>query len=417
MRACDLFCGAGGMSQGLRDSGISVEMGIDNDRQALSVYNMHHTNGTCMDLSDEDAAVDAISALGHLDMLAGSPPCQDFSIAGTKKTGKRASLTVSFARIATRVRTRIILMENVGFMARSSTWEEAKNVLLEGGYSVHCLRVNSACCGVPQVRRRMFIVGALGKDMSILKLLSAGFRVTPAHPPKVKDFLPIDTYYLPGRNVHSYSVHSADKPAPTLRCNCLQRPYPSYMPRHDDAGPVQDAHTLSVSDAAVLASFPKAYFADTKRVLAARLIGNSVPPNVAKEVGRWCKVLFESSDCDMSAPVSYTPSLPRPTRRRGRIDRLVQSGILGEGGSVLESGELAYVSGDSERGDDIVEEVMSVRLSPGTLLRVLPRRNATVAQGHAPVDDLRIHVQGIKQPFRTVKQLKRYLHERETIST
>ena len=69
-----------------------------------------------------------------------------------------AGLTVDFARIAVSLRVRCVLLENVPELLRSQAWAEARDVFVDGGYSLVVLRVNAAACGVAQIRRRVFII-------------------------------------------------------------------------------------------------------------------------------------------------------------------------------------------------------------------------------------------------------------------
>ena len=85
MRACDLFCCAGGFTTGLVGA-FEVVLGIDNDEAALRVYRANHTQSTAvnLDLRDVGGAVARIRAAGHIDLIAASPPCTDFSSAGSR---------------------------------------------------------------------------------------------------------------------------------------------------------------------------------------------------------------------------------------------------------------------------------------------------------------------------------------------
>ena len=132
-KAVDLFCGAGGMTTGLGDAGVHVQLGVDCDDKALSVYTSNHSHKAVhMDLSDVSRAVEHISSFTP-DLLAGSPPCQEYSCAGTRVEGARADLTVSFAYIASRVRARCVLIENVSTMINSTAWGKAREILEHAG--------------------------------------------------------------------------------------------------------------------------------------------------------------------------------------------------------------------------------------------------------------------------------------------
>ena len=84
MDAIDLFSGAGGLSKGLDDAGIEIGLAIDSWEAAVDTYrrNMLHPV-QCMDLLDVDCAIEELKARKP-DLIAGGPPCQDFSSAGKR---------------------------------------------------------------------------------------------------------------------------------------------------------------------------------------------------------------------------------------------------------------------------------------------------------------------------------------------
>ena len=163
MRAVDCFCASGGLTCGLKAAGVDVAMGTDVDRAALKLYRARHAHPAIeLDLSDVSSAVQAIREVGPIDLLAGSPPCTDFSSAGHREERTRvAGLTVDFARIAVSLRVPCVLLENVPELLRSQAWAEARDVLVGGGYSLIVLRVNAAACEVAQIRRRVFVIAML----------------------------------------------------------------------------------------------------------------------------------------------------------------------------------------------------------------------------------------------------------------
>lgn len=107
--------------------------------------------------------------IGPIDLLVGGTPCQSFSVAGQRLglDDPRGNLTLEFARLARRLRTRWIVWENVPGVLSSDGGRDFAAILTafrECGYSV-CYRVLDAQhYGVPQRRRRVFLVGHLGDD-------------------------------------------------------------------------------------------------------------------------------------------------------------------------------------------------------------------------------------------------------------
>jgi DNA (cytosine-5)-methyltransferase 1 len=225
MRACDLFCCSGGLSVGLK-ANFDVVLGIDNDPSALAVYRMHHKKGMELDLGNVERSIKVIRHTGPIQLLAGSPPCTDFSSAGRREErASHAGLTAAFARIAVGLRVPCILIENVPEMLKSHAWREASDVLIKSGYSLIVIRMNSAACGVAQIRRRVFVIGVLNCNEAALRSVQrevAGFNRTPGDVATVRGCLasPADTYWYPARNTHSPCVRSTDDDGTRARRRC-----------------------------------------------------------------------------------------------------------------------------------------------------------------------------------------------------
>lgn len=109
------------------------------------------------------------ASVGPVDLLVGGTPCQSFSVAGQRLglDDPRGNLTLEFARLARRIRAQWIVWENVPGVLSSDGGRDFAAILTafrDCGYSV-CYRVLDAQhYGVPQRRRRVFLVGHLGDD-------------------------------------------------------------------------------------------------------------------------------------------------------------------------------------------------------------------------------------------------------------
>lgn len=104
-----------------------------------------------------------------IDLLIGGTPCQDFSMAGLRAglTGKNGSLAVEFCRILMSKRPRWFIWENVPGVFSSGGGADFHQILMgfqECGYSCAWRVLDSQYFGVPQRRRRVFVVGHLGDD-------------------------------------------------------------------------------------------------------------------------------------------------------------------------------------------------------------------------------------------------------------
>lgn len=175
-KAIELFCGCGGMSTGLLDAGIQVTAGFDHNKASVTTFKYNHeyrgAQGYVADL--EIAPPDEIRAVaqltGGLDLLAGGPPCQPFSIAGKQRglDDKRGNLIFRFATYVKGLRPTAFFFENVPNLYRLNDGILVKDLSseLSGlGYDVHSLVINAADYGVPQMRKRFVMVG-VPKGMS-----------------------------------------------------------------------------------------------------------------------------------------------------------------------------------------------------------------------------------------------------------
>lgn len=103
----------------------------------------------------------------RVDLLCGGFPCQDLSVAGKRAglAGERSGLFFEFARVVSLLSPRWVLLENVPGLLSSNEGDDAAEViatLSELGYGVAWTVLDSQHFGVPQRRRRVFIVGHLG---------------------------------------------------------------------------------------------------------------------------------------------------------------------------------------------------------------------------------------------------------------
>ena len=168
-RAIDLFCGAGGLSQGFIDAGYTVSYALDKDADSIETYKRNHPGVTAECLSIEDLTVEEIAtrAGGKVDVVIGGPSCQTFSTAGRKngwvrKGDPRNDLWKKMLSIVEHLEPGAFLLENVPGMAYWKKGEFGVTVLGEFeklGYKVSKEILLAADYGVPQRRRRLFLVG------------------------------------------------------------------------------------------------------------------------------------------------------------------------------------------------------------------------------------------------------------------
>ncbi|MGQ4493944.1 DNA cytosine methyltransferase [Dermabacteraceae bacterium P13095] len=171
----DLFAGAGGLTEGLREAGFASLYANEIVPQYAKTFQVNHT-GVVVDTADirNISAVEVRKNLGldkgDLDLLAGGPPCQGFSInAPTRsKTDDRNHLFLEFIRFATEFLPKAILIENVPGMISLANGETVSAILTaldRIGYGADVRVLYAPHFGVPQTRWRTIIIGLLGTDI------------------------------------------------------------------------------------------------------------------------------------------------------------------------------------------------------------------------------------------------------------
>jgi len=192
--AVDLFSGAGGLSEGLVQSGHSVIVASDMEQDMCDTYAANHLSTVVVraDLSTSSGRAEVVQSVGSLlkgrtlNLLAGGPPCQGFSLAGKWKRGdSRNSLIHAMIEISDVLAPKHVLIENVlglNWMANGSVIGKVKEQLSNLGYAVDYMVLRSEQFGVPQRRRRVFLIGS--KKRSEIRPLKCWFSPATSRPNK-----------------------------------------------------------------------------------------------------------------------------------------------------------------------------------------------------------------------------------------
>lgn len=287
MKVVDLFCGCGGLSLGFEKAGFDVVAAYDNWEAALHVYNANFNHpAKSLDLADVDICTKEISSFSP-DMIIGGPPCQDFSSAGKRdEDNGRGDLTVHYAEIISKIKPPVFVMENVDRILKTNKLVEAKRLFKEAGYGLSYRVLDASYCGVPQRRKRFFMIGLLGeKDGFLDKDLEKGLSKTPM---TLRDYfgnsLGIEYYYRHPRSYARRGIFSIDEPSPTVRG--VNRPMPDGYEIHTN-DPVQSKEgirPLTTKERSLIQTFPKEYHFEGSKTDIEQMIGNAVPVNLAKYV-------------------------------------------------------------------------------------------------------------------------------------
>lgn len=167
--AIDLFCGAGGLSEGLAQAGFHVLAGNDIDECAGATYEQTHREarflrGPIQNLTPQDFQKASSTKPRQLDILAGGPPCQAYSVYNHQRGmhDERSRLFREYLRIVEALLPKWIIIENVtGILSAGNG--AAVRAILGGlnrlGYAVEYRVLKAEEFGIPQERRRVLFLG------------------------------------------------------------------------------------------------------------------------------------------------------------------------------------------------------------------------------------------------------------------
>ncbi len=322
IEAIDLFAGAGGLSLGLEAAGFSPAVAVEWCPDASATYREHHPHA--MVIQGDVTAVDFKADRGRFDLVAGGPPCQPFSVGGKRLAADDPRNGIpQFLRAVADLRPHAFLMENVPGLAVSTKRPYFHTVLrrLERlGYLTSWRVLEAADYGVPQARRRLFVVGTRGNrrfsfpgpthgPSASRPRAGAGLVVDPQYP-RGRPNTAIVTYARrPSLRPGAYHGHLYNgggrpielcRPAPTLLASMGGNKTPwldtlGVVPEYHAhllaggsprCGEVPGARRITVEEAALLQGFPAGTTFAGRRSSQYRQVGNAVPPALAEEIGR-----------------------------------------------------------------------------------------------------------------------------------
>jgi DNA (cytosine-5)-methyltransferase 1 len=167
--AVSLFAGIGGFDLALQRAGVEVVASVEWDKHAQNILRQRFPETTVLGDIQEVTGEQLIQAGFTPDdgIITGGFPCQDLSVAGKRAglAGKRSGLFWEICRLLDETRTQTVILENVPGLLSSNHGRDMAVVLealVERGYRVGWRVLDAQHFGVPQRRRRVFIVGCLG---------------------------------------------------------------------------------------------------------------------------------------------------------------------------------------------------------------------------------------------------------------
>lgn len=170
----DFFCGAGGLSLGFKSEGFKLSLANDIQKCCIDTYSFNHpeTPSSHIIASDINCVIENVQSLRRfkdIDVVAGGPPCQGFSMANRQRIidDPRNHLYKSYIAAIEKLKPKFVVMENVRGMLNvvDQIYEDFENV----GYSITARLLNAKDFGVPQNRERLIFIGnRIGVDNDMI---------------------------------------------------------------------------------------------------------------------------------------------------------------------------------------------------------------------------------------------------------
>ncbi|EOY5736471.1 DNA cytosine methyltransferase [Enterobacter ludwigii] len=331
IQAVDIFCGAGGLTFGLKKAGIDVSHGIDIDESCRFAIEGNNPQTKFINKSVTELRSSEVSTMfkeGNIRLLAGCAPCQPFSKyrnPNSREDDTKWRLLTEFQRLVSDVQPELVTMENVPQLRTHIVFEEFIIALQSLGYHLWYDVVKCSDYGLPQNRRRLILIGSKLGPISLdqkkvshkvtvkdaigqLPKIDAGEKLEsdPLHcSPKLRDLnLKRIMHSLPGgtwddwpediradcHKKNSGSTYKSvygrmvwDDTSPTITTQC-------YGYGNGRFGHPEQHRAITLREAAILQSFPLNYkflgkgtpFSFQK---LGTMIGNAVPPIIAQVIG------------------------------------------------------------------------------------------------------------------------------------
>lgn len=168
-KCVDLFCGAGGLSEGFRQNGFDILLANDFDTWCEATYKLNHPetkfiSGPIQDITSDQIQSELNIKPGELDCIIGGPPCQAFSVYNHQRGmhDERSGLFREYLRLVAGLLPKYVIVENVPGMNSVEygvAVSEIKQGLKELGYNAEVALLKAEDYGVAQERRRLIFIG------------------------------------------------------------------------------------------------------------------------------------------------------------------------------------------------------------------------------------------------------------------
>lgn len=336
----DIFASAGGLTLGFKQAHVRTVCALEVEEHRVATFARHTPNADIINADIQQ--VDLSGYAGKVELVYGGPPCQPFSSGGRRRASRDArDMIPAFIKAIETLRPAAFFMENVPGLVVGERRAYFRRVLAAYralGFTVAWKIVNAADYGVPQKRRRLFVVGLRGREFVF---------PAPSHGPgqrfphvSVRDVLPPHQIGEPNPSRVFYAKRPDPRPSPYdgHLFNGGGRPIDPNQPCHtilasaggnkthffDDEGLVQEYHRhllaggaprtgtlpgarrLTVAESALIQTFPEGMVFAGPRSAQYHQVGDAVPPKLAAVMGRalvWqLRGMCASSREDLSEP-------------------------------------------------------------------------------------------------------------------
>jgi DNA (cytosine-5)-methyltransferase 1 len=332
----DLFAGAGGLSLGLTAAGFDPVRAVESDVDACATYSELHPRAEL-----DPGPIEGVKfrpLRGAVALLAGGPPCQPFSTGGKQLGAADARDGLPhFLRALDELQPDAFLIENVAGLAAASMRRYFDCLLADLRalkYAVAWKVVNAADYGVPQKRRRLFIVGmrgllfefphathgpgsrrpwaAAGAVLSLNQIVGEPNPsiVTYAKRPDIRPSPYAGQLFNGGgrpidlkSTAPTILAAAGGNKTPFLDPEEVVAPYHAHLlsggkPRK---GRVSGARRITVEESARLQTFPPGTLFSGRRSTQYTLVGNAVPPRLAEAIGKALRAALDGQGYQIAA--------------------------------------------------------------------------------------------------------------------
>jgi len=335
----DVFSGAGGLGLGLEWAGFRSVGAVEFNAAAAETYDanfgpriLRKDNGKPLPIEE----VDFTSFKGKVDLLSGGPPCQGFSLLGTRlDDDPRNRLWREFIRAVDELQPRAFLMENVPPILKAQEGSYTLEHARELGYSVVAGVLSAEQFGVPQKRKRAFFLGVRdgvitmpeakkGAKPRTVQWAFEGISLQPTnedlHIGREPTSVSLERYAVVPEGGNRFDLMRSrpditprcwlekpsgatdvfgrlwwDKPALTIRTEF-------YKPEKGRYLHPSEHRPITHREAARLQTFPDNFQFEGSKIEVARQIGNAVPPLLAYTIGLHLRAALEQRTVSVTQP-------------------------------------------------------------------------------------------------------------------